>query len=100
MNASAPEKDWPPKSISATEFALDDCVFTPTHPGRIERATRGGYVVGDVLLDLIPDPADKEKAIERWMARKIDPLSGDLCDWKPMRCVHEARAFVVSRIRT
>lgn len=77
-----------PTEIVTEPFALDDLVFTPHVGGQIERGTRDGSYVGDVLLD------DNRF----WFARKHD-ARGELSDWQPMRSAAEARAFVVSRIR-
>jgi hypothetical protein len=93
-----PEKTCPPDDICVEPFDLDDLVFAPSD-ARIERATRDGAHVGDVLRDDVPDPADPEKTISHWFARKVDALTGNLSDWQYMRCVHEARAFLVSRRR-
>lgn len=78
----------PPSSITDQPFAIDDVLFAPTDDRRFERATRDGALVGEVLLD----------DAQYWFARKI--VVGDvISDWKPMRSVHEARAFIVSKIR-
>lgn len=84
----APCKIWPPDWIASAPFALDDVLFTPTADRRFERAERGGTYLGDVLYD----------TAGFWFARKVQ-VDGDLSDWLPMRCVHEARALLVSRIR-
>lgn len=77
-----------PTGICEEPFALDDVVFTPNDQRRIERATRDGQYIGDVLLD------DNRF----WFARKFD-ARGELIDWKLMRSAAEARAFLVSKIR-
>lgn len=76
----------PPSGIAAGPFDLDGVTFIPD--GRFERATRDGALIGDVLHD------DNRF----WFARKPD-AGGTLSDWQFMRCVHEARAFIVSKIR-
>lgn len=79
-------KEWPPDTIATESFTLDDVTFTPTDDGRFEHATRDGhYPIGDVLHD------DNRF----WFARKL--IDNELSDWKPMRCVHEARAYLVSK---
>lgn len=85
-------KIWPPDTITAQPFKLDDLVFSPTDDRRFEHATRDDVLIGAVLLDT-------NKNGERvWLARKL--IADEMSDWKPMRCVHEARAFIVSRTRT
>lgn len=83
-----------PDTIAAEAFDLDDVTFTPNDAGRIERATRGNVYVGDVLLDVIQTECSPDQ--HRFLARKADQW-GEMSDWKPMRCVHEARAFLISR---
>lgn len=84
----APEFKMPPHGIAPEPFDLDGVTFTPFVISRMEQATRDGNCIGHVLLD-----DDRF-----WFARKLD-ASGNLSDWKEMRCVHEARAFIVSRNR-
>lgn len=85
---TAPEFEQPPSCITDAPLQLDDVLFTPNDARRIDRATRDGVHVGDVLRD-----------DERfWFARKFDH-NGELSDWRPMRCVHEARAFLVSKVK-
>ena len=77
-------KDYP-AGITDTPFELDGVVFSPSPDGRFEHAMRDGNHVGDVLHD-----DDR-----LWFARKW--IDGELTDWQPMRCVYEARAFLVSQ---
>lgn len=78
-----------PTGIVTKPFVLDGVSFSPFGPhGNMERAERDHAHVGDVLLDKGTD----------WKVRKRD-ARGELSDWKPMRCVAEARAFIVSRVR-
>lgn len=98
--ASAPPKQWwPPDTIGAEPFTLDGVQFTPQPPALIERADRDGDYVGDVLRDEVPNRADPSTIEPRWLARKVHPQRGELSDWMPMRCVHEARAYLVSVTR-
>lgn len=85
---AARKKRDPPAVITGAPFVLDDLLFTPDPAGRMEHATYDA-LIGTVLLD------DNRF----WFARKVDG-NGELTDWKPMRCAAEARAFLVSGIRT
>lgn len=93
--AKPSEKIWPPNDIVADSFTIDGVLFVMRQPGRLEAAIRGEARIGEVLKDIKQDKEQDAPAV-RWMARKPD-VTGEWCDWKEMRCVHEARAFIVSK---
>lgn len=94
----APVIPQPPDGITPETFQIDDVSFEPFAAFRMERALRNGRHIGDVLMDLVPADDDPSKEQRRWFARKVNTV-GELGEWQRMRCVHEARAFIVSRIR-
>lgn len=83
MSEAATPVNPPPGTITEAPFMLDDVLFTPDRI--FERASREGELIGELVLD------DNRF----WFARK--PAGQG--EWQPMRCVHEARAFLV-RIRS
>lgn len=68
--------------------------ITPTMLRMLDlMVARGGHKTRGALLNkIIRDVLDDNQF---WFARKL--LDNELSDWKPMRCVHEVRAYLVSK---
>lgn len=68
---------------------LDHLFFVPDKYGNEQAFHADGDLAGEITFD---------EVWQRFEARK--PIGCDVSPWRPMRCVHEARAFIVSQRRT
>lgn len=69
-------------------FRLDHLCFVPGRYGDEHAFYCDGDFAGEIAFD---------EVWQRFDARKL--IGGDLSPWRPMRCLAEARAFIVSTRR-